>query len=110
MNFLNEAERQELNKFVQNDVLSGAVKKVILAAVYYNGILEAGKSPNTGQNFAIQSALFAIQNNPQVTNEQLGEGLRANVAAVRLIDLGFQELDKIKQEKTPKKVEPNPAR
>ena len=98
MNYLSEQEKQELKNFIANPVVLNAIRKVLLAGVYYNGTLEPDKDPEPNMNFAIQAANYAIQNDPKVTNEQLGEGLRANCAAVRLIELGFQELMKLKKE------------
>lgn len=105
--FLNDTEKSKLISLAQDEVLKSAVKKILLAGVYYNGILEAGHKPDTGKNFTIQTALFAIQNNPKITDEDLGRELRMSVGAMRLIDLGFQEIEKFNPiDKKPKKDNP----
>ncbi len=109
MDFLNEVEKAEVEKFIVNDTLIGAVKKILMFPLYQNGTLEAGETP-TDKNFAIQAALHAIQSDPKITNEMLGEGLRASVEALRLLELGFQELAKLKNKKETLKEEKNEAR
>lgn len=97
-NILSEREEIELRKLAENEITIGAIKKILLYGVYYNGIMEKGKNPNTSQNFATQAALFAIQSNPKINNEDLGRELRANVSAIRMLELGFKELEGFKTE------------
>jgi len=109
-NILSEDEEIELRKLAENEITIGAIKKILLYGVYYNGTMEAGKTPNISQNFATQSALFAIQSNPKVNNEDLGRELRSNVAAIRMLELGFKELEGFKTENKKATDKKNQAR
>jgi hypothetical protein len=106
---LNEIEKTEVEKFVNNPVLMGAVRKVLMIGLY-QGSMKEGEAPDTSKNFAIQAAMHSIQNDPKITNDMLGEGLRASVEALRLIELGFQELVKMKPKEEKKKEVTNEAR
>lgn len=89
-----------------------ALKKVLLYGVYYNGTLSENTDPNPSKNFAIQATMHAIQSDPNITNDKLGQGIRASVEAVRMIDLAFKELCKLKkgEDKEEPKEKTNEAR
>lgn len=86
--FLNDFEKSELQRLVENKVLLGALKKILLSGVYYNGTLEAGVTPNATRNFALSFVATKEE-----TNETLGARLRASSEGVQLVELGFQMLD-----------------
>ena len=111
MNIINEAEELEIRKFTNNKSAYNAIKKILLSPVYNEGILKPGKEVGDPlKNFALNRASNAIQTNPGITDKMLGQDLRANTQACRLIELGFQQLDKYKDVEPPKKDESNPAR
>ncbi len=93
-NYLNEIEINEISKLVENETLLQAIKKVILSGVYFEGTLVAGEPANPDTNFAIGLTFQAIQNFPQIKNEDLGRDIRAKVEAIRFIELGFKEFNK----------------
>ena len=106
---LDDREVSEVQKFLKSKTMLQAVKKVLLAGLFDNGTIKPGEDVDFTRNFAIQQAMFAIQANPEVSDADLGQNLRANVAALRLIDLGFQELSKYAPTETTAE-EKNPAR
>lgn len=85
--FLTDSERASLQRFADDEIMHTAVQKVILAGIYYNGTLEAGKKPDPLRNFAL-TGLF----NQEYTDEVLGQKTRARVEAIRTLELAYQEL------------------
>ena len=107
-NYLSERETIELTKLVENPVCLEAMKKILLAPIYDQGVLKGSDAEPT-KNFALQKAMTALQNDPKIDNATLGEDIRANTQAIRLVELGIKELDnfKIIITKKPKKVNEN---
>jgi len=111
MSFLNEQEIQELTKLAENDVALNAFKKVLLSPLYQEGVLKKGESVgDPAKNFALIKALHAIQTNDNITDEKLGQQVRADAQAMRYIELSFQEINKFKNKEETKGEEGNPAR
>ena len=104
-NYLSERETIELTKLVENPVCLEAMKKILLAPVYDQGVLKGSDAEPT-KNFALQKAMSAIQSNPSIDDKALGEDVRANTQAIRLVELGIEELNNFKTItiKKPKKV------
>jgi hypothetical protein len=102
---LNDIEKDAVGSFVSNKTLFDAVKKVILAAVYFNGTLRQGQPARPTLNAALSLAM-----SKEYSNEQLGEDLRALAEGVRLVEVGFGKLEELKPA-DPKPEKPkNPAR
>lgn len=102
--FLNDVERDALITAANNPTLIHALKKVLLADVYFKGTLRAGIAPDPTRNAAFALA-FGNTNTP---NEVLGQDIRAQAEAVRLVEGGFTRFEKFKsapkEDKTPKKT------
>jgi len=88
---LTDIERVELGKFADNIIMSGAVKKVLLFGMYYNGTLRKGESPEMTMNFALQDVYSEL--GPAMSNEKLGENLRAKSDAILMLKGGFDRLE-----------------
>jgi len=101
--YLSQTELDKLKLFVQDDVLLEAVKKVLLAGVYDQGILKPSEPAKAKLNFAL-----AIANNTW-DNEKIGEELRAAYKGVTFVELGFDELLALKENADAEKAEVNPA-
>lgn len=111
MNIITEVEEVEIRKFINNKIAYNAIKKVLLSPVYDEGVLKPKEEVGDPlKNFALNRASNAIQTNPGITNEMLGEDIRANAQACRLVELGFQQLEEYKDVEKPKEEEDNPAR
>lgn len=105
--FLNEVEQDHVAKIAGNPVLLNALKKIILADVYYKGTLRKGVKPDPTVNAALSFA-FSDQ---KKTDEELGRDLRALGEGVRLVEGGFARIEKYKKAPTPEeKSGENPAR
>lgn len=97
-NYLDEKEQAAVIAFNGNKTMVDAVRKVLLATVFHQGTVVAGENP-TPYNFA-----FNIVNETK-SDEQLGQELRASVAALGYIKSGFERLSEIKRvEEVKKKI------
>ena|SRR6185503_472722 len=95
--FLSDAEKGALTAIADNMLALLALKKVLLADVYYKGVLRKDVDPDPTRNAAF--ALVITQ--PNLTNEQLGADLRAQAEGARLVEMGIGRLEKFK---TPEKA------
>ena len=107
---INEQEEIEIRKFLSNKIAYNAIKKVLLAPIYEGVLKPKEEVGDPLKNFALNRASNAIQTNPGITDKMLGEDVRANTTACRLIELGFQKLDEYQDVEKPPKDKGNPAR
>lgn len=106
--FLNEIEIEQVKLFNGNVVQREAIRKILLASVYANGVLKPGEKANPLRNAAL--GLLLGQNGLRpVTNEKLGEELRGMAEGVLAIEEGFNKLSKYSEEVVKAKEEENPA-
>ncbi len=109
--FLSPSEKAAVEKFASDEVMFEAVKKVVLADVYYRGTLRKVVPAEPITNFALS---LAINRTGKTTNEQLGEDLAAVTEGCRLVETGFKRakgLAPVQEEgKSSEKKTPNPAR
>ena len=99
--YLDENETSLIIAFKSNKAMFEAVKKVLLATVYHQGTVLPGSTP-TPYNFA-----FNIINETK-SDKQIGQELRASVAALGYIKSGFERLEEV-QRVEPRKRLKNPA-
>lgn len=90
--YLSEQEKAAVQAFCENPVAFSAVKKVLLATIFHQGVLTPG-SVNTEMNWAFQLTSVA---EGQKTDEQLGQELRASNKALSFLEQGFQRLQEFK--------------
>lgn len=109
MEFLSAQEQAKIAAFNQDEVLSEAVKKVLLAAIYDNGTLRASLKANPRKNAALSLAFLAIGGGGIVTNADLGEDLRGLAQGISLVEKGFEQLSKIKFEDKSEDKSDNPG-
>lgn len=104
--FLSDIEHERIVSFYNDAVMREAVRKVILAGVYNNGVLKPGEPADPTKNFALSLA-FA---KGDYSNEDLGADLRAVAEGIRAVEQGFNELSKYVAGKNEAKAdEPNPG-
>ena len=99
---LDEQEQTYVQQFFENEKLREAVKKVLLAPMYYQGVMKKGARAKTGINWAIQY----LGN----TNENLGATVRACHSGLMFVEEGFKMLSMIKQDNPSEKPKINLAR
>lgn len=96
--FLSDLEKEKIMSFNEDEVLVGAIEKVLLRSIYWNGTLRKDVKPDYTVNAALSLAQIVSNNAVALTNEQLGEDLRGIAQGVRSLKLGMDELKKIKKE------------
>jgi hypothetical protein len=94
--FLSQLEQDILREFYENVPLREAVKKVLLAPLYGQGVLKPGEPAEPLQN-AIFTAMFKLQD---ASNEVKGAKVSAMYEGILLVEAGFEKLAQFK------KVEP----
>jgi len=92
--FLTEIQVEKIEKMCQDAALMDGIQKVLLSAIYRQGVLQKDKPANPLHNFSWALAEVAVSN--PVTDEILGQNLRGQWSGVRLLEIGFQELKSIK--------------
>lgn len=104
--FLTDVEKDAIQTIADNALLFNALKKVVLADVYFKGVLRDGMSPDPTRNAALAFAFAPTQK----TNEELGQDIRGFAEGVRLVEGGFARLEKFKSVKPKAGVTGNKAR
>lgn len=105
MEILNDLEKAAVQKFYEFETMREAVKKVLLAALYSNGVLKPGEKAEP----LINKALTIVHNQPGIDNEKIGADLRAMYHGIMMLEEGFKQLSMyVKVEEKPKT--PNKAR
>lgn len=102
--YLNDIEKEQIEVFYKNDVMREAVKKVLLAGIYYNGTLKAGVKAEPAKNFAL-----AIASQRGLTNEQIANDMRAIVEGISIVEGAFKELGTFNKLVVAERVKVNPA-
>lgn len=101
MDYLSDAERAKVASFMADERMVEAVKKVLLAGIYYNGTLKPDQKADPLKNAALGLAF-----NPSFTNEQLGADLRAFAQGIESVENGFKKLGEIAGSMTASPVKP----
>jgi len=96
--YLNDIEKAELEKFVENKTMFEAVRKVLLAGVYFSGTLKEGEPANARNNFILAQLTQPIMENAPA--QEYGLYTKALVNGVKLVETGFNDFEKFR------KVEP----
>ncbi len=95
--FLNEIEKVKIETFCKDEVLFEAVKKVLLKSLYTSGVLKSGEKHNPLVNAALGMA--SISSNNPVPNELIGAQVRALWEGINALEIGYNDLQKIKSTK-----------
>lgn len=93
---LNEAEIKRLQKFLEDDLMKQAVKKILLRSIY-QGTLEPGQGPDSMRNFFLHLLITPQGQEYALSNEELGAKFRARVEGIALLEDGFTQLEKLKE-------------
>jgi len=98
--YLTETEIAKIEQFCSDEAMYEAVRKVMLAVVYYSGALKNGQKLEP-RNQAFNMLAKAYQEGKQVSNDELGADLRGLFAGVDVVEQGFGNLKTIKKEDKP---------
>ena len=92
MEYLSDIEKVAIETFCKNDVAREAVRKVFLHTIYSQGTLKSG-STATPKNWVFS---FFAPGKENLTNEQVGEKVRAAVEGLGFLDAAFKKLEEFK--------------
>lgn len=106
---LTEIEREKVIAFAADPIAFNAVKKYVLAVAYKQGVIEKGVDYIGNINYALNLAWKASDGKAIISDEELGQSLRALTAATSLVESGFKELSELRKEEVEEKLEDNPA-
>lgn len=107
---LNDLEKIQLQKFADNEEMAKVVKKILLAGIYQNGTLKAGKDPKPEYNCAFGYLQFADGHNTEVTDAQVGANIRALYEGLKAVEYAFQLVELYKTPEEPENKKTNNAR
>ena len=91
--YLSSTEKEMVVSFIKNEKMAEAVKKVLLYAIYGNGTLIPDEKAMPTQNFAL--ALYFGHQNEKISNETLGEDLRACATGITMLESAFNKMIEI---------------
>ena len=95
--YLTELEIEKLEALTKDDVLMGALEKVMLQAIYTHGTIQKGFTPNPLENAAFNLASLAIAN--PIPDAELGANIRGMWAGVNYLKNAFDSLKGIRADK-----------
>lgn len=104
---LNDIEKDALTTFVDNPTMVEAVRKVLLAGIYFNGTLRKGEPADPTINFALG---FVSNGDGKRSNEEIGADIRAAWEGIRLLEVALSNIAKYKKEAIKTTTTKNPAR
>jgi hypothetical protein len=95
--YLTDIEIAKVEQFCADEAMFEAVRKVMLAVVYYSGALKKGEKLEP-RNQAFDLLSKAYQRGTVISNEDLGAELRGLFSGVDVVEQGFGQLKTIKTE------------
>lgn len=94
--YLTELEVDKIESFCKDEAMYEAVKKVLFAVLYHDGVVTKGEKVDV-KNGAFSLIANAYSENKDISNEELGQQLRAKFEGVHTIHEGFTQLKTIKR-------------
>ena len=95
---LTEVEIDKIEAFCQDETLFEAVRKVVLAGIYHNGVLVKGKD-FVAQNPAFNLLASMYEKGKPVSDEEIGQNLRGLYEGVHCAQSAFAQLQTIKRQR-----------
>lgn len=97
--YLSDLEKNKIIAFNEDKVLKNAIYKVMLEPLYNHGVLRPEGIVDPTRNFALTQAFnMLLQKREMWDLEKLGAVNLANAMAIQMIEQGFGELEKFKNE------------
>jgi len=97
--FLNDLEIAKIETFCKDKDMFDAVKKVLFAVIYEDGVVKKGKKLNQ-RNGAFSLIANAYSEGNNISDAELGAQLRAKFEGVHCVLDGFDKLKNIKSTQT----------
>lgn len=94
--FLTDREKEALTRLASDDIMIEAIRKLFLTGIYSNGVLKKGVFADPMRN-----TCFEIASKQGVSNEVIGEDVKAKWQGVNSIESSFVVLQEYKVEPVP---------
>ena len=104
MDYLSEGEKEKLIVFNEDEVMKEAVRKVLLAGIYYTGVLSKDKN-SSDKNWAYS---LGGLNDMVMDDEKVGSLLKITTRALAVVENAFKNLSEFNKDE-PQTEEGNPA-
>lgn len=108
MDYLSDKEKNAVQRFIADEHMREAVRKVLLSGVYYDGIMTPDKPADPLKNFLL--GYFSSQQMALLPVEEKGKKVEVILNAISMVETGFKELEKFKEIKVEEKEKINKAR
>ena len=105
---LSEQEETHIKQFVDNVGMREAVRKVLLAGLYENGVIRKGQGHDPVKNFTF--GFVQDETGKSINNEAIGERLRAAFEGVMIVEASFSNMNTYRTETQRSKPNINEAR
>lgn len=106
--FLSEKEESAVKRFLADETMMEAVRKILLSGVYEDGILVPNTPADPLKNFILGA--FTTQTSSLLSYEEKGRKLDTIINAISLVESGFKQLERFKQIEVETKETINKAR
>jgi hypothetical protein len=107
--FLNDLEKTKIIAFRQDEQMINAVKKVLLKAIYNQGVMKPGEKIDPLLNPALNLAFVSVRNEAVISDEELGRKLRGLAEGLNYLEVAFNEMLALKVEDKKEEEEKNKA-
>lgn len=106
---LTDEDRAKIFQFNSDPVLVEAVRKVLLSVIYSQGVIKKGKDSSPLQNASLSLVFKTVRKEAVIDNEKLGEELRGMAVGLNYLEVGLENLSKIKPKGKEEEPQGNPA-
>jgi len=110
MEYINEAEKNELVKLSENEVMKEAIKKILLADIYHNGTLEKDRGSEIHRNWVFGLVMNEMGQDFKQTDSELGAKLKNCIEGIRTVQQAFKKIEEYRPIKAVATEKKNPAR
>lgn len=107
---LSPQEISEIEMFIERPLLVQAVKKVLFQPILSDGTMKPGEAYNPSRNYMLQLVAGQYAQQGMVSDEALGQDVRAKWKATELVEVAFRELESLRKIKVEEKTVKNNAR
>jgi len=96
--YLTDLEIEKIEAFCTDEAMLEAVRKVLLAGVYYSGALKKGEKLEP-KNQAFDLISKSYTSGTELSDQLLGQGIRGLFEGVNMVEQAFGHLKTIKKPK-----------
>jgi hypothetical protein len=107
---LDAKEISEIQMFLERPIMMNAVRKVLFQPILSEGTMKPGEAYNPNRNYMLGLVGSQYANQGMITDETLIHDIKARFKATELIQIAFNELEKLRKVVEVEKTNVNKAR